>query len=156
MSDEGELRLGIATPQVLDQVGEIVVELPGIGDIAARSGCAMAAKVDGDRLESGVRQPSRDRVHLSGRAGRAVGDEDGPIAGAGCRRVAPIGEPGPVARLETRKLGQTVGLDLQGAVEDGSKRRRRLQGTREKDGEHNGRNADEGEQRNQEIEKDHV
>ena len=70
MADQGELareRIGLA--QLGDQIGEVVVELAEIGDVAARSRGAVAADVERDRRHAGGRERSRDPVHLD-RLGR--------------------------------------------------------------------------------------
>ena len=74
MPDEGKFRVGTGPAQLSDEVCEVIVELAGIGDVAASARRAVAAEIDFDRSNSHVgerrarsrsfgpkRLPSRER-----------------------------------------------------------------------------------------------
>ncbi len=84
-----------------DEIGEIVLELADIGDIAARSRGAMAANVDRLGLDAARRQRPRQRMDGgSAGTGRAVDhDRAAPGRGAG-RGIMAEAEHGAVAGLE--------------------------------------------------------
>ena len=154
MTDVGEPRVRVVPPQLHEKIGEVVVDLPVIGDIAARPRGAMTAEIDRDRGEAGIRQTAGDRVHLAGRAGRAMAEEDNRGVPGDFGGIKPVGEPGSVSPLEATELGETLGIDLHHPVQHGGQRRRRLQRSSEKGGEDDGRHADQREQPDEQTEDD--
>ena len=57
MADQSQARRGILRTEFADEIGEIVVELADIADVAARPGSAVAARINGRRLSLGAAEP---------------------------------------------------------------------------------------------------
>ena len=113
----------------------------------------MAAEIDRDRGEARIRQASGDGVHLPGRAGRAVTEEDNrSVPAASDRIIEPIGEPGSVASLEPAEPGQSFGIDLQRAVQHGRERCRGFERTSQHDGQGDGAETNKAEQPEETVE----
>ena len=125
-----------------DEIGEIVLELADVGDVAARTRRAMAARVDGDGDEAGVRQRQRGRIHLVGGGRRAMIDDRQMIASAVSGGIEAIGEPRAVARLEAAEGRLAVLRDRHRAGMNRFERRRRLDRLRQHRPERQRRNAD--------------
>ena len=106
---ESRGRIGLA--QFADEIGEVVVELAAIGDVAARSRGAMAADVDGDGGHAGLGERPGDLVHLDRTGGRAVGQDGEPVARAARRPIEPVAKPGSVAGLEAAEVGRVRFVD---------------------------------------------
>ena len=64
MADKQKSRILSAFAQFADEVGEVIVELAGIGDVAARPRGAVAAEIDPDRRNSDIGERARNAVHL--------------------------------------------------------------------------------------------
>jgi hypothetical protein len=64
MTDERQPGRRIRLAQFSEEVGEVVVQLIRIGDVAARPGGAVAADVHSDRRHASARQRLRDGVHF--------------------------------------------------------------------------------------------
>jgi hypothetical protein len=81
--DQGQGRGRIDLANLGDKIGEVILELPDIGDIAARSRDAMAANVDCIAFDPALRQREGERVDVvPAGAGRAVNDNgDRPVDG---------------------------------------------------------------------------
>ncbi len=94
-----------------DEVGEIVFELANVGDIAARTGGAVAAHVDRHCGDSRFGQRQRGRVHLVGGGRGTVTEESQTFSAAVGGGIKAIGEPGAVARLEAHELRPFVSAD---------------------------------------------
>ena len=107
--------VGAVLRRIGDEIGEIVLELADIADVAARARRAVAAHVDRKGLDAARRQRLRQRVDgAAAGAGGAVHDDGrAPAAGAAGGIVAEA-EPGAVARLEPLDRGQ--GAEIDGAA----------------------------------------
>ena len=146
MADQGESGGRVGLAELGDQIGEIVVELAGIGDVAARPRGAVAAKIDRDRRDPVGRKRHRNGMHFDRLGRRAVRQNRDPVPCPVRRRIEAIGEPGPVARLIAAEVGRAPGVDLHRPLMNRGERRRRPQ----RPGQHNRegyrRDADESEQ----------
>ena len=95
---------GLSRPETFDEVGQIVVELADIGDVAV-GGAAAAMAAQADRVDGGAGRLQRlgKLEHRDVGAGRAVHQHDGTIRPAGIEAIV---ERCAVARLEGLRLGQ--------------------------------------------------
>ena len=117
MADEHEARVRAALAQMGDEIGEVVLGLAFIGDIAARARGAVAADVGRDRRDARRRESRAERVHLQRHRRGAVHEDRHPVAGRG---IESIGELAAVARLETGEVRSPVMADPARALGDRS------------------------------------
>jgi hypothetical protein len=145
---------GIGAAQFADEVGEVVVQLAGVGDVAPRSRGAVAAEVDRDRSHAGCGERRRDAIHLDRARRRAVGQNRDPITPSACRRIEPVGKPGPVAGLKAAEIGRVDGVDPHRAFMNRGERRRHAHGRSQHEGERDRRGPRQGQEPNADAGKD--
>ena len=120
MPAEDDLRVRPLLAEQADQVGNVLLELADMVDVAAPDRIfAMAAHVgDDDGREARIGDRGRHRVELHAVPGRAM-DQDDETVGAARRVVATIGEGRPVAGSEHDRLRQrcVVGFERLGEAD---------------------------------------
>src|SRR5271166_5793513 len=106
------------SPQLADEVFEVVIELTVITDIAARARFTMAPYVGGHDREVVLRQALGDLVHANRMTGRAVDDDCNVLRVAVSGWIEPIGLRRAIAGLEARNIRSTRLIDRQGSSAD--------------------------------------
>src|SRR5271170_6467219 len=106
------------SPQLADEVLEIIIKLAVITDIAARARFTMAPYVGGHDREVVFRQALGDLVHANRMTGRAMDDDCNVLRVAVSGRIKPIGLRRAIAGLEARHIRPTRLIDCQGSRPD--------------------------------------
>jgi hypothetical protein len=121
----------------VDHVGEIVVELSDVVDVAAAARAAMAAHVQRIGREAGVAQRAADHVHVAA-VGRGAVHEHCHARHRRGRQIGPVGQRRAVSsrhRLQGRQAGA---VDAPGGLRQAGQRGRRGGRPRDHRGEHRG------------------
>ena len=122
---ERAMHAGLVEAEAFDEVGQVVVELAEIGDVAV-GGAAAAMAAQADRVDGGAGRLQRlgELEHRDVGARRAVHQHDRAVGPAGIEAVV---EGRAVARLEGLQLGQLGEVPLRDAgdrIAGGQHRRR--------------------------------
>ena len=92
-----------------DKIGQIVLELAEIGDVAARAGAAMAADVGRIGLDAARGERVRQRMHGRARSRRAMHQDRDLAAPLAPRRIVPVGQ---IACRRGRGSARSAGMVL--------------------------------------------
>jgi hypothetical protein len=141
VTDQGQRRLRVGLANHRNEIGEIVLELADIADIAARARSAMTANINGEGFHTVRGQSVGQRMDAGTRPGGAMNQNRHALNRRSACRIVAVRQSSSVAALKTLQGGHGAAIDRTRGLRDGSQWRRLREWCRDKGREQQRRSA---------------